>query len=245
MYRVVVADAYPVICRGLHRYLSGLGDMTVVADAAGTADLVELVAQHAAQVVIVDPWQTTGVTVLKRLTAVRPPVGILVFTGHEEPSYVQHALSAGAFGYVSKARPLQEVATAIRRVAQGLTYLSAPFETVDLPVTPPRLSRREAQVFTLLGQGITLADIADQLRLSPKTITTYEEGLKAKLNVDSLHEVKYAAMRQQIRPDPPQGRNKRQVSHRDPLANTARGYAAEGITGEGGTPHAFLPGNRS
>jgi DNA-binding NarL/FixJ family response regulator len=124
---------------------------------------------------------------------------MLVVSMHDEDLYAQRSLAAGAMGYVNKEQPVAETLAAIRQVLAGRIYLSEQakerlVESVAGAAQRPtqdlsRLSDRELEVFSLMGQGLSTRAIADQLAVSVKTVETHRERIKEKLGVTSLYEL--------------------------------------------------------
>ncbi|HXM74394.1 MAG TPA: response regulator transcription factor, partial [Chthoniobacterales bacterium] len=147
----------------------------------------------------------SGLELVKNLENKFPNVALIVLSMHDEALYAERALRAGARGYVMKRETTKSMLTAIRRVLQGDTYVSD--RVVNLmarrmssrkaaaksPVE--RLSDRELEIFRLLGQGRTTSQIAEDLRLSLKTVQAYCARAKEKFGVDSLTELLRAAIR--------------------------------------------------
>jgi DNA-binding NarL/FixJ family response regulator len=140
-----------------------------------------------------------GIELVKQVVARWPRVFVLVLSMHSEKLYAERALRAGAHGYVMKEAPPERVVTAIRRVLDGGVYVSEALQAQWLRRvvngTPARLSPieqlsdRELAVFRLIGSGLSTRDIADQLNLSVKTVESYRENIKSKLELTSATEL--------------------------------------------------------
>jgi DNA-binding NarL/FixJ family response regulator len=148
----------------------------------------------------------SGLELVKNLDSQFPLVALIVLSMHEEALYAERALRAGARGYVMKRESTKNVLASIRRVLEGGVYVServvnsmarrfsaSPKEVESSPVE--RLSDRELEIFRLLGQGRTTAQIAEDLHLSLKTVQAYCARAKEKFGVSSLGELLRAAIR--------------------------------------------------
>ena len=143
----------------------------------------------------------TGLDILSELKRLRPRLPVLFLSVHPEEQYARRALRAGAAGYVTKDSVPTELKEAVRRVLTGRRYISAALaerlavdlmEGHDLPLHE-LLSDREFEVLRMLGQGKTVKDIADELRLSVKTVSTYRARILLKSGMKSTAElIRYA-----------------------------------------------------
>jgi two-component system invasion response regulator UvrY len=200
--RVFIADDHAIVRHGLRELLSSCGDMQVVGEASDGRQLLNIADSVECDVVILDLSlpKVNGPEVLKRLKQVRPNLAILVLTMYPEDQYAVALLRSGASAYLCKDRPSSELLEAIRRVAAGGTYFT---ETIAQRVLasgsdenrPPHaaLTAREHQVFTLVIQGRTGAEIAAELDLTAGTVSNHVAKIKEKLGAHSLAEiVRYA-----------------------------------------------------
>jgi DNA-binding NarL/FixJ family response regulator len=153
---------------------------------------------------------------VKQLHVEDPSIRTLVCSMHDEALYAERALRSGAMGYVSKQEPSGNVIRAIRKVLDGGVYASERLvervlrrvsRGAGTPEESPldALSDRELEVLSLLGKGLSTREIADSLNLSTKTIDTYREHLKSKLNLEDFHELLRFAVAWTLDPstDPP------------------------------------------
>lgn len=159
-------------------------------------------------VVIVDISlkQGNGLELIKWIKVHRPATHTIVSSMHDESLYAERALRAGAMGYVNKQAPARSIIDAIRQVCDGKLYLNEKMTqrmmrravaTGDgLEHSPvDTFSDRELEVFELIGQGLTTGNLADRLHLSPRTIATYRQRLKTKLNLKNAGELSREAVR--------------------------------------------------
>lgn len=207
--RLLIVDDHPIVRRGLAQLVRQQADMTVVAEGDTVAHALDAVAALPAppDVAIIDLTlgAESGLTLVKALDASCPSMGILVLSMHDERLHADRALAAGARGYIMKEAAPQKLIAAIRCVAAGKTYVSDEMAARILTrmngrhvATPPppmeALTKREREVFGLLGQGLTTRDIADRCDLSVKTVETHLARIKDKLGLQSGHELVRTAL---------------------------------------------------
>ena len=215
-YRVLVVDDHPIVRRGFAQLINQEPDITVCAEAEDIAEALTALEACHPDLVIVDIVlkNANGLELLKRLPSLAPETKALVVSMHDEQIYAERVLRAGARGYVMKQEADEVIVTAIRRVLQGGIYVSdqvnerilmnfaqnqARFEASPVEF----LTDRELEVFELIGQGISTRQIGERLSISIKTVETYRENLKRKLNLDSGSElIRYAIHRSNEMPLP-------------------------------------------
>jgi DNA-binding NarL/FixJ family response regulator len=191
--KILLADPHPVVREGVKRILAETPDLQVAGEASTAQEVLAQVAATAYDVVLLDLAlpDRQGLAVLDQLTRTYPKLPVLIFSVHPERHYAARALWAGAAGYLTKDSPPTALMTAIRKVAHGGRYVSAPVaeqlaEQRMADVETPRLLRlsdREWQVLCLLASGKTLPEIAAALGLSRHTIGIYRANLTHKLGV--------------------------------------------------------------
>lgn len=202
--RVVLVDDHPIVRKALAGVVNNDADMTVCGEADTIEAALSVIQSTTPDVAIVDLSLKggDGLELIKDIAAQFPKLAVLVLSMREESIYAERALRAGARGYVSKEQPVSEVVEAIRKVLAGEIYLNSEMSTKLLramlkwPRQRPRveqLSDRELKVLGLIGTGLSTAQIAEQLHLSVKTIETYRERIKEKLDLSDASELlKYA-----------------------------------------------------
>lgn len=189
--RVFLVDAHPVFREGLKRIMSVASDLTVIGEADTCRDLLEQLCKDC-DLVILD-GEADSLDLLQCLEKARPkgrPPFTLVLTRHFDDQHAIQILAAGADGYLQKTRSTHLVLDAIRKVSRGGKCVSRELaETVlfnlDRRKKPTRLSDREYQVLYLFASGLCIKEIAGQLALSVKTVSTYRGRLLEKLNLKS------------------------------------------------------------
>lgn len=202
MIRVVVADDHPIVREGLRRILDRAKGIDVVGETGGGDALPALVTETNPDVVVMD-IEMPGpgfLKVIPALSALRPGLRVLVLSGHAEEAYAVHALRAGAAGYLEKALATDQLVAAVHRVHGGGRYMSPQVaqrlgrpSAKDAGPGHERLSVRELEVLRLMGDGRSLKQIAAQLQVNAKTISTYRARILTKLSLKTNAEmVRYA-----------------------------------------------------
>lgn len=201
--RILVVDDHPIVRKGLVDLFGEQSDLMVSGQAGSVAEALTAVSTGQPDVAVVDLTlgHESGLDLLAQLSTSAPQVRVLVLSGHDERLYAERALKAGALGYVMKDHAAADLVAAVRRVAAGRSYVSA--DTADRILSTlgaskrahddrsalERLSDREHQVLTLLGQGMGTREIAHQLDLSVKTIESHVAHLKEKLGARNGREL--------------------------------------------------------
>ncbi len=195
--RVLIVDDHPAVREALTLRIGRQSDLEVCGEAADVSEALNLLAATEPDVAVVDISLKTGcgIDLIKRIREHNDTVRILVWSTHSESLYAERALSAGALGYVNKDQATDKIVEGIRRVLEGEVYLSeAMVQTMlkhnvgrrregvnRLPIDT--LADRELEVFRLIGQGVKTAEIASRLHLSVKTIETYRDRIRTKLDL--------------------------------------------------------------
>ncbi|GAB4211754.1 MAG: response regulator transcription factor RqpR [Rhodoferax sp.] len=205
MIRVILCDDHAMIRRGIRDTLAEAVDIQVTAEAASYAEVREALRNHPCEVLVLDlnlPGRG-GLEVLASLRETDSPVKVLVVSMYPEDQYAIRCLKAGAQGYLNKAGDPAELIQAVRTVAQGRKYvtpevaqmlvdnLNAP-EATSLHAS---LSERELQTLLKIASGKRLSDIADELMLSPKTVSVYRARVLEKLKLSNNAELTVYAIR--------------------------------------------------
>jgi DNA-binding NarL/FixJ family response regulator len=202
--RVFLVDAHPVFREGLKKLISVASDLTVIGEADTCRDLLEQVIRDC-DLLILD-GELESLELLQSLETARPkgrPPFTLVLTRHIDDQHAVQMLAAGADGYLHKTRSTQLVLDGIRKVSRGGKCVSRELaETVlfnlDRMKKPARLSDREYQVLYLFASGLCIKEIAGQLSLSGKTVSTYRGRLLEKLNLRSNAQLMRYAYKQGV-----------------------------------------------
>jgi DNA-binding NarL/FixJ family response regulator len=206
--RVLIADDHPVVRQGLKQMLCAEADLTVAGEAKSSQEAVELSGRVAWEVAVVDynmPGKG-GVDLVKELRRRFPHRAVLVLSMYPEDQYALRVLRAGAAGYLTKESATEELINAIRKVAKGGRFVSAALgERLaqelaggdDQPLHR-KLSDREYQIMWLIASGKTMGEIAQQLFLSPNTISTYRARILEKLEIKNNAELMRYAIHHQL-----------------------------------------------
>ena len=203
MIRVLLADDHAIVRAGLKELLSDTEDIEVAGEAMNGPEVMSLVRAQDFDVAVLDMSMPGrgGIELIKQLKAERPKVRVLVLSMHSEKQYAVRAVKAGASGYLTKDSAAEQLVAAIRRIAAGGAYVTP--ETAERLVLesgaagdgPPhrRLSDREFQVFQLIASGRSMTEIAQQLSLSVKTVSTHKTRLMEKMGLANQAElIRYA-----------------------------------------------------
>lgn len=191
---VALVDDHQMLREGLSRLLSFEFDIEVVAEAGTGIGALEVLRCHQVDVLILDLSMPDmpGMDLIKRIRSDFPTVKVLVLTMHTEDQYAVRAFRSGASGFLTKASAASQLLEAIRKLANGGAYVpSALAERMvaglkDLQDAPPhqQLSNREFEVYRHIVAGKRLTEIASELHLSIKTISTHKAHIMEKLRVD-------------------------------------------------------------
>lgn len=196
--RILIVDDHPAIREALAMRIAREADLEVCGEAADIGEALRLVAESQPDVAVVDISLKTGngIDLIKRIKDRDAHVRMLVWSMHSEALYAERALRAGALGYVTKGQTTVRIVEAIRRVLEGKVYLSeamaermlhravgggARGEVTRSPLDI--LADRELEVFRLIGGGVKTAEIAERLHLSVKTVETYRDRIRQKLDL--------------------------------------------------------------
>ncbi|WP_118179282.1 response regulator transcription factor [Paraburkholderia phosphatilytica] len=205
MIRVLIVDDHAIVRGGFRQFVADEPDMCVAAEASTGDETIRLVREQAFDVVMLDIAMPdkNGVDTLRVIKQVRPGQNVLILSGFPESQYAINLLRAGASGYLNKDCEPEDIIRAIRAVARGHRYLS---ETVvdaladgldrpDAGKPHEQLSGREFQIFCKLAAGQIPTDIADELHLSVKTVSTYRARVLEKMRLANNADLTYYAIK--------------------------------------------------
>jgi len=193
MTRVLIADDHALVRDGLRHILEGASGFEVVGEANDSPSTVALIRERAADVLVLDlsmPGRN-GVELIKHIKEEKPTLRILVLTMHAEQQYAVRAFKAGASGYLTKESASAELVAAVTKVAAGGVYVSLAMaerfaqslnEPTDL-LPHQRLSDREFDVLKRIATGQTITEIAAELCVSAKTVSTYKTRILEKMQM--------------------------------------------------------------
>jgi DNA-binding NarL/FixJ family response regulator len=220
--RVLIADDHAVLRAGLRLLLDAQSEFQVVGEAEDGLEVSRKARELRPDVVLLDlsmPGPPSG-EVIRQVLSGCPTTRVLILTMHDDAVYLTSAMAAGATGYLSKKAAGSELLSAIRAVHSGRTFVdvtqgadrarTAVPATGESPSPPKDLSQREREVLRLLAQGHSNQQVADQLRLSVKTVETYRTRLREKLGLKGRAELYRFAVESGILntdpAQPPEGR---------------------------------------
>lgn len=205
MIRVILCDDHAVVRRGIRDTLSEAVDIKVTGEAGSYSEVRELLRSTPCDVLVLDlnlPGRG-GLEVLASIRETESPIKTLMVSMYPEDQYAIRCLRAGARGYLNKAGEPAELITAVRTIAQGRKYVTPEVAQmlVDNLATPSSealhdtLSERELQTLLKIASGKRLSDIAEELMLSPKTVSVYRSRVLEKLKLSNNAELTVYAIR--------------------------------------------------
>jgi len=206
--KIFVIDDHAVLRYGLSELISECPDLEMVGQAGSAEEALASFGTAVPDLAVLDitlPGMS-GLELIKVLKDRHPAIQVLVLSMHDESIYAQRAIRAGARGYIMKQQAINEVVEAIRRVLDGDLYLSRAMSRrvlevafrSDIPVADSPVSTltdRELEVFRLIGQWKGATEIAHRLKLSVKTVETYQAKLREKLGVRDASQLQNQALR--------------------------------------------------
>jgi DNA-binding NarL/FixJ family response regulator len=208
MIRILVADDHPVVRRGLRQMLESYADLRIAGEASTSDEAIAIVKREKWDVVILDLGLpgAGGIEVLRAIKEHSPRLPVLVLSVHPEDELAIRVLRLGADGYITKGAESDVLVPAIRKVARGGRFVSEAVSDKLLERVGPRssaepherLSDREYQVLRLLAAGKTSTEIANELALSVKTVSTYRTRLLEKLDVRTTADLIRYALAQKL-----------------------------------------------
>jgi len=207
--RILIADDHAVFRRGLRETISEAFPKVIFGEAKTAEETLESVRRHDWEILILDismPGKS-GLDILNDLKRLRPKLPILLLSMHPEEQFARRALKSGAAGYLTKESVPEELKEAVRKVVNGGRYVSATFaeklavdltEGADIPIHE-LLSDREFQVLRMIASGKTVKEIADEIALSVKTVSTYRARILEKTGMRTNAElIRYALQTQLV-----------------------------------------------
>lgn len=208
MIRVILCDDHAMVRRGIRETLSEAVDIQVCGEAGNYGEVKALLREMACDVLVLD-LNLPGRSGLEILTSVRethPDVHVLIVSMYEADQYAIRCLRAGAYGYLNKAGDPAEIVAAVRTLGSHRKYLTPAISemlvgTLSQPEHAPghaSLSEREMQTLLKIASGKRLSEIAEELMLSPKTVSVYRARLLEKLKLSSNAELAVYATRNNL-----------------------------------------------
>jgi DNA-binding NarL/FixJ family response regulator len=209
--RVLIADDHEVVAEGLKHVVAAQSDFTVVGSVQDGRSAVQRAHELEPDIVVMDIAMPgmNGIEATRAIHDRNPRTRVIILSMHSNQEYVYRALRAGASAFLLKRSAARELVEAIHAVHAGGHYFSPQISNRvigryagrDAPQDPlHKLSAREREVLQLLAEGKSVADIADALHLSPKTIETYRAHLYQKLDIQDLPSLVRFAIRHGVTP---------------------------------------------
>ena len=209
---VAIADDHAIVRDGLRAVLKAVPDLRFVGEAADGQDALRLAERVGPDVLVLDLMLPglNGFEVARQVRRRAPRTRVVVLSMHADPAYVAEALRAGATGYVVKDAPIEQLLAAVRAAAAGRRYLGPPLSEAavgladrgDAPTDPyDTLTAREREVLQLTAEGLTGAEVAEKLYISPRTVETHRAHVLKKLGLKNQKElIRYVLQRLPARP---------------------------------------------
>jgi len=208
MIRLVIVDDHAIVRSGLRQIAQAETDITVVGEAADSGELLDVLRKQESDVVLMDismPGKN-GLEALKLVKERWPTTAVLMLSMYPEDQYAVRSVKAGASGYLHKNSPPETVIQAIRTVAKGKKFITPELaeqlathigQDADQPLHE-RLSDREYQTMSMIASGHTLSQIAEQMSLSPKTVSVYRARLLEKMRLKNNAELTHYALKHKL-----------------------------------------------
>jgi DNA-binding NarL/FixJ family response regulator len=208
MIRILLADDHSMFREGIKQVLGRHADMAIVAEAGDGHQALSKIRDTELDVVLLDISMPglSGLDILRDIVLERPRVAVLILSMHPEEQYAVRVLKAGAAGYLTKESAAEDLVAAIRTVAAGGTYVTPALAKTLASIlrsewgTLPHqlLSDREFQVMRMLALGNKICEIADELCLSEKTISTYRARVLDKMKLRTTVDITRYALRHRL-----------------------------------------------
>lgn len=208
MIRILIADDHAIVRAGLKQIVAETSDMVVADEASSGHEALNKAWKNDYDVVVLDITMPgiNGLDVLKQLKSQRPELPVLVLSIHPEEQYAVRVLRAGASGYLTKESASDELIMAIRKVSLGRKYVTSSLAEklafdLETDIEKPlheTLSDREYQVMCMIASGKTANEVAEELFLSIKTVSTYRSRILEKMKMKSNAELTYYAIKHRL-----------------------------------------------
>lgn len=208
MIKVIIVDDHLIVREGLKQIISDTSDISVVAEASNGQEAINKIRNYDCDVLLLDismPGRS-GLEILKEIKSELPKLSILILTMHPEEQYAVRVLRAGASGYLTKESAPDELIEAIRKVSDGGKYISSTLAeklafNLEVDTGKPfhqTLSDREFEVMCMISSGKTVTEIADEMSLSVKTISTYRTRILDKMRMKTNAELTYYSIKNDL-----------------------------------------------
>jgi DNA-binding NarL/FixJ family response regulator len=196
MIQMIIAEDHAIVRGGLKRIFALESDISVVGEAVNGAEVLDWLQHDTINLILLDMNMPgiSGADLITRIRTHRPDLAILVLSMHNVPQIAAMALRAGASGYITKDCEPDMLLDAMRKVTTGGSYIApdlAQRMVFDVTSSAPRLphtqlTERELEIFLMLSRGMAVNEIATQLTLSSKTVSTHKARMMEKMNLSHL-----------------------------------------------------------
>ena len=206
--KILIADDHVIVRRGLRQIVEETSDISICAEAANGQEVLQQISASTVDVLVLDITMPgrSGLDILKEIRQLRPRLPVLVLSMHAEDQFAARVLKAGAAGYLTKESAPEELVKAIRKVHAGGKYINSTQaeklvyllggDSRELP--HEGLSDREYEVLRMIGSGKTVTEIADEIKLSVKTISTYRTRILEKMRMRTSAELTHYAIKNSL-----------------------------------------------
>lgn len=208
MIKLLIADDHPIVREGLKQIIRNAPDIIISGEANDGIEVLSKIKKENYDVILLDISmpRKNGIEILNEIRKEKIKSRILILSIHPEEQYAMRALKAGAYGYLTKDSVPNELISAIKKVSMGEKYISLSLAEklvdnlrVGLDKTPHEvLSNREYQVMLLLASGKSMQEIAKELFLSVKTVSTYKTRILKKMKMKNTFEIIYYAIKNKL-----------------------------------------------
>jgi two-component system invasion response regulator UvrY len=204
MLRIVIADDHPVVLKGLKEILSESFDDVIIDETTAGYELIGNVQKNQYDLALLDISlpDINGLEALKEVKKIKPKLPVLIVSMYPEEQYAPRAIKAGAQGYLTKRSAPSELVLAVRKLLSGKRYINPAFaekmmfdfESNTEKSPHEQLSDRELQVFSMIGGGKAVSQIAEELHLSANTVRTYRARILEKIGAKGTSELIHYAI---------------------------------------------------
>lgn len=198
--KIIIADDHEIVRAGVKFILAPHENFTVVSEASSFAELTLILADNTCDILILDLnlGDRNGIPAIHDINKSYPSLNILVISMFPDDPYAIQSVQAGAIGYINKKKTSKELLNALDTIIDGKVYLNEEYTDTllygtelkkDTKPSIETLSNREFEVYKMITSGISYKDIAEQLNLSPKTISTYRTRILEKLSLQNINQL--------------------------------------------------------
>lgn len=206
--KILIADDHPIVREGLKQYIKTLDEVKLIDEAVNGNDAWTKIKNGSYDLVILDVSMPglSGLDILRKMREKKLQVQVLMLSVYPQEQYAIHAFKLGASGYISKDNAYEELTLAIRKIASGSRYISSAFAEKlafngfdsDTQELHDKLSEREFQVMVMLAKGKSVTEIAEEIFISDKTVSTYRTRILEKMGMKKNAELTIYAIRNDL-----------------------------------------------